>query len=151
MPLPSEDRDDDDVDNWYETDSPGYFIEDDDQQAWISNIMIAIDEAHPLYGKGLFAQVSISDLPLPVDELAAFINDLNVHELATEELPPFFGGWCLDEWTCSTVFVSFIPAMMINDVYACVTPDRFLSWLIGRHETVKDMLSGYEVPDYSPD
>ncbi len=91
MPMPSENRDDDDVTDWSETDRPGHFIDGDSQEACLSNIMITADEVHPLYGKGLFAHVSVGDLPLPVDELAVFVNNLKAHDLTARQLSPFCG------------------------------------------------------------
>lgn len=61
---------------------------------------------HPWFGRGV---LSTLELPIHADEstLVQLVSELNAWELATPELPPFFGAWVVGPR--APMFRTFVP------------------------------------------
>lgn len=138
----SDDDDDDDDDGfyrseWQDEDGPRWLkSKDDELDEGKSTILIQIDDQHQLYGKGLLAQIRFK-IEMDTADLPEFVNDLNRWELESDDLPPFFGSWCLDPDFAAPAYIMFIPAIFAS----YVTPFSLLSWAWGRHEALKELLN----------
>jgi hypothetical protein len=109
--------------------------EDRDDNQRTSLIQIESDVLNPLYGKGVLLRIQFR-LTFEDDHIAEFVNALNLWELGSVNLPPFFGSWCIDTATPSPAFVAFFPSIFSN----IATPVSILSWAWGRHEAIRELM-----------
>lgn len=97
-----------------------------------SLFQISTDQTHPFYGNGL-----LMTLQLPFDVKAEVIpnivNSINLWELQSVDMTPFFGSWCVDKIFNSVSYNLFIPSMYTN----LVLIQTIAGWMFGRHEKTK--------------
>jgi hypothetical protein len=99
------------------------------KQKRTSLLQIESTQAHPLLGKGLLARLQ---LPITVkpELLPELVNQMNLWEINSADMPPFFGSWCIDPKFSSPSYVTFIPSL-----YSQILNFRSLiSWMFDRHK-----------------
>jgi len=83
------------------------------------------------------------ELPLAVNEQNGpmIVEHLNRWELATPDLPPLFGAWCMG--TRIPTFVTFVPDQMCGSVHDLLR--KLLIWNGVRHEMLCKWLLGSNI------
>ena len=78
-----------------------------------SLLMIEANMAHPLFGNGVLIRLHLPIFSDP-KELPNLVNQINLWEMESADMPPFIGSWCIDPQFPSPSFVMFIPSMLVH-------------------------------------
>jgi hypothetical protein len=94
-----------------------------------SLLVIEPTQAHPLLGKGLLARLQLP-IGIKPELLPELVNQMNLWEMNSVDMPPFFGSWCIDPKFPSPAYVTFIPSLFSQ----VVSFRSFISWMWLRHK-----------------
>lgn len=77
-------------------------------------LTIRANERHPVLGVGLFSLLRLPISFRDSNTLVDVVNKLNKWEFAAFDMPPMFGGWCVDPKWPSPAFAMFLPNELCN-------------------------------------
>jgi len=120
----------------WEKDSPSVILglasEDTNFNIKTSLFQIKANQTHPFYGNGLLVTLQLP-FDIKAEVISSIVNSINLWELRSADMTPFFGSWCTDKIFNSASYNLFIPSMYTN----LISIQTITGWMFSRHKQTK--------------